>query len=258
MRAGSETALADLRETSAGQRAAGVDAVRCSAQCCASTSRISRPISAAVLLPRGRSGPADAGHRTPARRRPRARCPGASRPRGAQPAPRRRAGRRCRRHAHVIRRLPSSTPPARGPCRRGSRGRGPTCPPAPRVHPGDGATPPGWCGTRSTPPSTYRTWPATTDLQTSPVIEGTARPAPCSSARAGSGGLRPCVLRPGAAQARSPGDPAVPFLADVAVIRAYRGFRPYCPDHLPIIGPDPRVPGLVRAATREPGSVWPR
>src|SRR5699024_7513096 len=31
-----------------------------------------------------------------------------------------------------------------------------------------------------------------------------------------------------------------PFLADVAIMRHYHGFRPYCPDHLPVIGPDPR------------------
>src|SRR5699024_219280 len=29
-----------------------------------------------------------------------------------------------------------------------------------------------------------------------------------------------------------------PMLADVSLMRVYRGFRPYCPDHLPVIGPD--------------------
>jgi glycine/D-amino acid oxidase-like deaminating enzyme len=42
-----------------------------------------------------------------------------------------------------------------------------------------------------------------------------------------------------------------PFLAGVRVMRVYHGFRPYCPDHLPVIGPDPRVPGLVHACGHE-------
>jgi glycine/D-amino acid oxidase-like deaminating enzyme len=46
-----------------------------------------------------------------------------------------------------------------------------------------------------------------------------------------------------------------PVLADVAVIRAYRGFRPYCPDHLPIVGPDPRAPGLLHACGHEGAGV---
>jgi len=33
-----------------------------------------------------------------------------------------------------------------------------------------------------------------------------------------------------------------PVLAEVRAIRYYCGFRPYCPDHLPAIGEDPRVP----------------
>lgn len=46
-----------------------------------------------------------------------------------------------------------------------------------------------------------------------------------------------------------------PSLADVAAIRAYCGFRPYCPDHLPVIGPDPRVPGLVHACGHEGAGI---
>jgi hypothetical protein len=33
-----------------------------------------------------------------------------------------------------------------------------------------------------------------------------------------------------------------PFLEGVSLMRTYLGFRPYCPDHLPIVGPDPRAP----------------
>ena len=34
-----------------------------------------------------------------------------------------------------------------------------------------------------------------------------------------------------------------PFLAEARAIRAYAGFRPFSPDHLPIIGADPRLRG---------------
>jgi glycine/D-amino acid oxidase-like deaminating enzyme len=46
-----------------------------------------------------------------------------------------------------------------------------------------------------------------------------------------------------------------PFLADVSLLRTYLGFRPYCPDHLPIIGEDPRVPGLVHACGHEGAGI---
>jgi glycine/D-amino acid oxidase-like deaminating enzyme len=46
-----------------------------------------------------------------------------------------------------------------------------------------------------------------------------------------------------------------PVLAGVAAIRAYCGFRPYSPDHLPIIGPDPRAPGLLHACGHEGAGV---
>jgi glycine/D-amino acid oxidase-like deaminating enzyme len=46
-----------------------------------------------------------------------------------------------------------------------------------------------------------------------------------------------------------------PFLADVNLIRVYRGFRPYCPDHLPVVGPDPRVPGVLHACGHEGAGI---
>lgn len=46
-----------------------------------------------------------------------------------------------------------------------------------------------------------------------------------------------------------------PFLRDVSLIRTYRGFRPYCPDHLPVIGPDPRVPGVLHACGHEGAGI---
>jgi D-hydroxyproline dehydrogenase subunit beta len=46
-----------------------------------------------------------------------------------------------------------------------------------------------------------------------------------------------------------------PVLAGVNIIRTYLGFRPYPPDGLPIIGTDPRVPGLVHAAGHEGAGI---
>lgn len=46
-----------------------------------------------------------------------------------------------------------------------------------------------------------------------------------------------------------------PRLRGVPVMRAYGGLRPYLPDHLPVIGPDPRVPGLWHATGHEGAGV---
>ncbi|AXX32151.1 D-amino-acid oxidase [Actinosynnema pretiosum subsp. pretiosum] len=46
-----------------------------------------------------------------------------------------------------------------------------------------------------------------------------------------------------------------PFLADVQVMRAYGGFRPFVPDHLPVIGPDHRLPGLWHATGHEGAGI---
>jgi D-hydroxyproline dehydrogenase subunit beta len=46
-----------------------------------------------------------------------------------------------------------------------------------------------------------------------------------------------------------------PFLADVALLRVYVGFRPWVPDHLPIIGEDPQVRGLWHATGHEGAGI---
>lgn len=46
-----------------------------------------------------------------------------------------------------------------------------------------------------------------------------------------------------------------PFLADVQAMRAYGGFRPFVPDHLPVIGADPRLPGLWHATGHEGAGI---
>lgn len=59
------------------------------------------------------------------------------------------------------------------------------------------------------------------------------------------------VLRRLAAQAIA----VFPFLAEVALLRSYLGFRPYCPDRLPVIGADPRAPGLLHATGHEGAGI---
>ncbi|MFF2044283.1 NAD(P)/FAD-dependent oxidoreductase [Kitasatospora sp. NPDC058170] len=92
-------------------------------------------------------------------------------------------------------------------------------------------------------------------LQTSAVVEGTpGGPVLIGASRERVGFDRTLsveVLNRLAAQAAA----LFPVLADVNVLRAYRGFRPYLPDHLPAIGADPRVPGLYHACGHEGAGI---
>ncbi len=93
------------------------------------------------------------------------------------------------------------------------------------------------------------------DLEASAVVEGTKSGTILIGASRERVGfdrtLSLPVLRRLAAQAVE----LFPFLAEVAAIRAYRGFRPYTPDHLPVIGADTRVEGLLHACGHEGGGV---
>ncbi|MDH6127070.1 FAD-binding oxidoreductase [Kitasatospora sp. GP82] len=92
-------------------------------------------------------------------------------------------------------------------------------------------------------------------LQTSAVVEGTpAGPVLIGASRERVGFDRTLsveVLRRLAVQAAA----LFPVLAEVAVQRAYRGFRPYLPDHLPAIGADARLPGLYHACGHEGAGI---
>ncbi|MBB5632966.1 glycine/D-amino acid oxidase-like deaminating enzyme [Cryobacterium mesophilum] len=46
-----------------------------------------------------------------------------------------------------------------------------------------------------------------------------------------------------------------PFLSEQPVIRTYGGFRPYMPDHLPLVGPDHRLAGLWHATGHEGAGI---
>lgn len=93
------------------------------------------------------------------------------------------------------------------------------------------------------------------DLQTSTVVESTrAGTVLIGSSRERTGfddTIRVRVLRELARKAVG----LFPFLGDVPVMRAYGGFRPYAPDHLPVIGADPRIEGLWHATGHEGAGI---
>ncbi|MFI5660951.1 NAD(P)/FAD-dependent oxidoreductase [Streptomyces sp. NPDC051684] len=93
------------------------------------------------------------------------------------------------------------------------------------------------------------------DLQTSAVVESTrAGSVLIGSSRRRVGfddRLRPDALSAIAAKALR----LFPSLTDVPVMRAYGGFRPYVPDHLPVIGPDPRLTGLWHTGGHEGAGI---
>ncbi|WP_162603907.1 FAD-dependent oxidoreductase [Streptomyces sp. CS014] len=92
-------------------------------------------------------------------------------------------------------------------------------------------------------------------LETSCVVEGTRAGTiliGASRERVGfDTAMNPDVVALLAAQACR----LFPFLRDVHLLRAYRGFRPYCPDHLPVVGPDPRAPGVLHACGHEGAGI---
>jgi glycine/D-amino acid oxidase-like deaminating enzyme len=93
------------------------------------------------------------------------------------------------------------------------------------------------------------------DLQTSGVVESTqAGTVLIGSSRQRKGfddTIESRVLKALARKAIA----LFPMLTGVPVMRAYGGFRPYAPDHLPIIGEDPRTPGLWHATGHEGAGV---
>ncbi len=93
------------------------------------------------------------------------------------------------------------------------------------------------------------------DLQTSTVVEGTRSGTiliGASRERVGfDGSMNYQILRTLAAQAIS----LFPVLKDLQLLRAYRGFRPYAPDHLPIVGEDAQIKGLWHSAGHEGAGI---
>ena len=93
------------------------------------------------------------------------------------------------------------------------------------------------------------------DLQSSAVVEGTESGTiliGASRERVGfKNDLDLSILRQLARQAIS----LFPVLENIQLLRAYRGFRPYAPDHLPVIGEDAKVKGLWHAAGHEGAGI---
>lgn len=92
-------------------------------------------------------------------------------------------------------------------------------------------------------------------LETSVVVEGTRGGTVLIGASRERVGFDTAVshrvVRTLAAQAVQ----LFPMLAGISLMRIYRGFRPYCPDHLPVIGADPRVPGVWHACGHEGAGI---
>lgn len=91
--------------------------------------------------------------------------------------------------------------------------------------------------------------------QTSPVVEGTPSGPVLIGASRERVGFDRTLSVPVVARLAARAVELFPVLVDVEVLRVYHGFRPYLPDHLPAIGPDPRVPGLFHACGHEGAGI---
>jgi D-hydroxyproline dehydrogenase subunit beta len=92
-------------------------------------------------------------------------------------------------------------------------------------------------------------------LQTSTVVEST----PAGTVLIGSSrervGFSTALTLPPLAEIAAKATRLFPFLADTMLLRSYFGFRPYAPDHLPVIGADGDVAGLFHAAGHEGAGI---
>ncbi|WP_281286901.1 NAD(P)/FAD-dependent oxidoreductase [Nonomuraea turkmeniaca] len=92
-------------------------------------------------------------------------------------------------------------------------------------------------------------------LETSAVVEGTVAGTVLIGASRERVGFDRTTSVPVLARLAGQAVALFPVLRGVRVIRSYCGFRPYCPDHLPVIGADPRVPGLYHACGHEGAGI---
>lgn len=92
-------------------------------------------------------------------------------------------------------------------------------------------------------------------LEMSPVIEGTRSGPVLIGASRERVGFDKTISIPVVRQLAALAITLFPVLADIQLLRVYAGLRPYCPDHLPVIGADPRVPGLLHACGHEGAGI---
>jgi glycine/D-amino acid oxidase-like deaminating enzyme len=92
-------------------------------------------------------------------------------------------------------------------------------------------------------------------LELSPVIEGTRSGPVLIGASRERVGFDKRISIPVVRQLAAQAITLFPVLAEIQLLRVYAGFRPYCPDHLPVIGADPRVPGVLHACGHEGAGI---
>jgi glycine/D-amino acid oxidase-like deaminating enzyme len=92
-------------------------------------------------------------------------------------------------------------------------------------------------------------------LESSAVVEGTPSGTILIGASRERVGFEDAMPLPVVRRLATQAVTLFPILAGVRLLRTYRGFRPYCPDHLPVIGEDPRAPGLVHACGHEGAGI---
>lgn len=93
------------------------------------------------------------------------------------------------------------------------------------------------------------------DLQTSSVIESTASGTVLIGSSRQMIGFDDCLRVPVLEELARKAIDLFPFLRTASVMRVYGGFRPFTPDHLPLIGPDVTVPGLWHANGHEGAGI---
>lgn len=92
-------------------------------------------------------------------------------------------------------------------------------------------------------------------LQTSPVIESSQAGTILIGSSRERVGFDDTVNREALTRMARAATALFPFLAQVRVLRHHHGYRPYSPDHVPVIGPDPRAPGLWHACGHEGAGI---
>lgn len=93
------------------------------------------------------------------------------------------------------------------------------------------------------------------ELQTSSVVESTAAGTVLIGSSREQVGFRDDFKAAIVGELSRKAINLFPFLASASAMRSYSGFRPYMPDHLPIIGEDQRVPGLWHATGHEGAGI---